>query len=84
MPEMLKKELETYEREREALLGTAEGKFVLIHGEEVLGTFDTQQDAIGQGYKQLGNVPFLVKQVVQVEVPFDFVSNLMRAEVILW
>lgn len=77
MAEMLKKELETYEREREALLGTAEGKFVLIHGDEVLGTFDTQQDAIGQGYALLGNVPFLVKQIVQVEVPIDFVSSLL-------
>ena len=51
---------------RDSLLGTAEGKFVLISGDKILGEFDTEADAIRQGYAQLGNVPFLVKQVVQL------------------
>lgn len=77
MTEMLSKELKTYEANLESLLGAQEGKFVLIYGDRVLGAFDSQMDAITWGYRQLGNVPFLVKQVVKVEVPLSFVSNLL-------
>ena len=73
----LANELETYEKNLESLLAAHEGKFVLIHGNEVLGTFDSQSDAIAWGYRELGNVPFLVKQVVKVETPLSFVSNLL-------
>ena len=76
--DLLKLELQTYEKNRDSLLGTATGKFVLISKEEILGIFDTEQDAVRQGYKQLGNVPFLVKEVVQVEVPVSFTSNLLE------
>jgi len=74
---MLSEELETYEANLESLLGAHEGKFVLIHDDRVLGAFDSQMDAITGGYRQLGNVPFLVKQVVKVELPLSFVSNLL-------
>lgn len=74
---MLSEELKTYEANLESLLGAHEGKFVLIHDDRVLGAFDSQMDAITGGYRQLGNVPFLVKQVVKVELPLSFVSNLL-------
>ena len=77
MKEVLSKELETYEANLESLLGSHEGKFVLIYGEKVLGTFDSQMDAITRGYRELGNVPFLVKQVLKVDVPLSFVSNVL-------
>ena len=77
MSEVLSVELETYEAERSSLLGSHEGKFVLIHREKVLGTFDSQMDAISWGYRELGNVPFLVKQVLKVDVPLSFVSNVL-------
>lgn len=77
MEQLLTAELETYERHRDELLGTSEGKYVLINGDQVIGVFDTEKDAIDQGYERLGNVPFLVKQVVTVETPQNFVSNLL-------
>jgi len=77
MKNPLEQELKTYEENRASLLGTSEGKFVLISRDRILGAFDTEMDAIRQGYKELGNVPFLVKQVVQVEVPISFTSNLL-------
>jgi len=77
MTEVLSTELKTYEANFEALLGAHEGKFVVIHGDRILGTFDNQMDAITWGYRELGNVPFLVKQVVKVDVPLSFVSNLL-------
>ena len=73
--ETLKDELRTFESRRDELLGTALGKWVLIHDGELVGAFETQADAINIGYQRFGNVPFLVKQVVPVEVPQDYVSN---------
>ena len=34
-------------------------------------------DAITEGYRQFGNVPFLVKQVQKIETPQNLVSNLL-------
>ena len=77
--ELLRVELATYEAHRAELLGSARGKWVLIHGQAVLGTFESQRDAIDQGYRTVGLVPFLVKQVVEVESPVNFASTLLSA-----
>ncbi len=77
MADILSRELKAYEANFENLLGANEGKYVLIHDDDVLGVFDNQMDAINRGYKELGNVPFLVKQVNKLEVPLSFVSNLL-------
>src|SRR5205809_391343 len=71
---ILEAELKTYEQHKNELLATARGKFALIRGTEVLGVYDSKMDAIAQGYKQFGNVPFLVKQIVEVETPQNFLS----------
>jgi hypothetical protein len=75
MPQILSTEIQTYEQQRDNLLGTSEGKFVLIRGNQVVGIFDSKMDAIAAGYQQFGNVPFLAKQVVKVETPHNFISN---------
>ena len=77
MRNLLEQELETYAVNIDSLLASSEGKFVLVHRDKLLGTFDSQVDAITWGYRELGNVPFLVKQVLKVEVPLNFVSNLI-------
>jgi hypothetical protein len=74
---VLEKELEKYQAEKERLLSTAEGKFVLIQGDEVIDIFDSFTDAAKVGYGRFGNVPFLIKQVAAVESPANFVSNLL-------
>jgi len=73
--QLLEAELKTYEDHRLELLKSDEGKWVLVHKGRLVAVFDTQADAIRAGYKEFGNVPFLVKQVVTVEVPQNFVSN---------
>lgn len=75
MPDLLDRELAAYEQHKEELLGRAEGKFALIGEDQVLGVYETQADAVAEGYNRLGNVPFLVKQILKVEVPENFVSN---------
>jgi hypothetical protein len=77
MTQILGTEIQTYEQQRENLLGTSEGKFVLVHGTQVVGIFDSKMDAIAAGYQQFGNVPFLVKQVEKIETPQSFVTNLL-------
>ncbi|MBI2088495.1 MAG: hypothetical protein HYT78_07100 [Deltaproteobacteria bacterium] len=77
MPPILDAELKTYEKNRDQLLGTAEGKFVLIQNSQLVGFYDSKMDAIAMGYQQLGNVPFLVKQIVKVEAPQNFTSNVL-------
>lgn len=63
---ILDKELQTYTQRLPDLLSHA-GKFVLIHGETVVETYDTYEDAIKAGYEKFQLDPFLVKQIAQVE-----------------
>ncbi len=77
MPTVLDTELKTYEQHRDHLLATAEGKFVLIRGDEIIAVYESKMDAIAQGYQRLGNVPFLVKQIVKIEAPQNFISSLL-------
>jgi len=62
----LERELTTY-RENLPDLVRHEGRFVLIHGPEVVDTFSSYEDALRQGYRQFGLQPFLVKQIQLVE-----------------
>jgi hypothetical protein len=43
----------------------------------VAGIFDTEADAIRDGYGRFGNVPFLVKKIQPVDIPEQFASNLI-------
>jgi hypothetical protein len=73
----LRQELETFEEHRAELLGRAAGKFALVHDGQVAGVFDTEADGIAEGYRQFGNVPFLVKRIEAVDIPERFASNLV-------
>ena len=74
MSKVLDNELRTFEDRLPELLGSAAGKWVLIHDAKVMGTFESRTDAINQGYQTLGNVPFLVRQVRPVDLP-EYVSH---------
>jgi hypothetical protein len=63
----LEKELEVYRSKLPELKAEYEGKFVLIHGDQVVDFFSTYEDAIKAGYSKFGLEPFLVKQVHAVE-----------------
>ncbi len=77
MAELLEKELKTFEKNKGELIGKSKEKFALIKDDKIIGIFDTKIDAIRQGYQILGNVPFLVKQIVEIETPQNFTSNLI-------
>jgi len=40
-----------------------EGKFVVIRGQEVAGTWGTYEDALQAAYERFGLTPFLVKKI---------------------
>ena len=63
----LEQELATYNRKLVELKAEHEGKFVLIHGDEVVDTFSSYDDAIKAGYAQFKLEPFLVKQIRSIE-----------------
>ena len=66
IPMALEKEIETYNRELPNLLAE-QGKFVLICGDVVVGTFVSYEDALKIGYEKCGVKPFLVKKIQSVE-----------------
>ncbi len=70
----LEEELGTYRSKLQELKAEHEGKFVLIHGLEVVDTFSSYDDAIKAGYQRFGLNPFLVKQIRAVE-QVQFVSR---------
>ena len=73
----LEKELAAYEAVKPSLLPHVLGKFVLIRGEQVVGTYDAELDAVNAGYQKFGNVPFLVKEVTEVECPINILSDIL-------
>jgi hypothetical protein len=73
----LETERRFFEENRERLMSEGAGKFVLIKGRRVQGFYETKFDAIDAGYERLGNVPFFVHRVTEVEEPANIVSHLI-------
>ncbi len=61
--------LTTFRANLPALLEKDAGRFVLIHGEDIVGVWDTKEQALEEGYDRIGLEPFLVKQVMAHETP---------------
>ena len=78
MADSLETELKTYEAHKHELLAD-EGKFVVIHGAEILGIYGTYEDALKIGYEKCKLEPFLVKKIQAVE-PVNFVSRDLSLE----
>ena len=72
----LETELETFRSKLQELKTEHEGKFVLIHGDEVVEVFTSYEDAIKAGYSKFGLSPFLVKQIHAME-QVQFISRFM-------
>ena len=72
----LEKELETY-RLKLPEIKDQEGKFVLIHGTEVVDVFTSYEDAMKRGYAEFQLEPFLVKQIHAME-QVQFVSRFVE------
>ncbi len=62
--DLLALEIKTYKRNKPSLLERAHGMFVLIHKDKIINIFNSESKAISFGYETLGNIPFLVKEVL--------------------
>ena len=71
----LEKELATFQRELPNLLAE-EGKFVVIFGDELVGTYTSYEDALKVGYEKFGLKPFLVKKIQALEQVHYFSRDL--------
>jgi len=70
----LQTELDTFESLRMSLLDRAAGKYALVKETDLVDTFETELDAIREGYRRFGNAPFLVKHIVVADVPIILAS----------
>ena len=77
----LETELQTYKAKLPELLAS-EGKFVLIHGTEVVEVYGTYEDAIKEGYAKFSLNPFLVKQIESTE-QVHLISRLLPCHISL-
>lgn len=64
---VLDREIETYNRRLPELLAD-EGRFVVIIGEEIIGIFDTDRDALMVGFDRAGSTAFLCRQISAIEL----------------
>lgn len=72
----LDQEKATYTRELPRL-AAFENKFVVIHADQVIGTYDTYDDALQVGYQRCGLKPFLVKRIESVEHVHSFTRDIV-------
>ncbi len=59
----LEREIAAFERMKPDLEKHHMGKFVLIQGDELVDTFDTEDAVIREGLERFPNTPFLVRLV---------------------
>ena len=65
---MLEKERKYFSEHLAELISQHSGKFVVIRDDELIGTFNTIEDALAEGARRFGLTPFLVRQVTAAEV----------------
>ena len=78
MPMALEKELATYQHKLPELK-EHEGKFALLHGDELIDVFTSYEDAIKNGYNRFQLEPFMVKQIRTTEQAL-FISRIVAPE----
>lgn len=64
----------TWEAHKTELLETARGKTVVILGDRIIGTFDTDRQAYDYAYRTLGRSRFMVRPV-QEEDEMIYISG---------
>jgi hypothetical protein len=73
--DMLAEEVHTYERNRKQLLREHREQVVLFKGDDVIGCFDTMEEAFVRGTALFGATPFLVGEVLEQDRVFHVVSS---------
>ena len=69
---VLQEELEVFRAEKARLLKDHAGKYALIKGSQLIGTYDTEENALTEGVARFGAGPFLIKIISEEEPKIDF------------
>jgi hypothetical protein len=59
----LEREFAAYEAKLPELKFGHLGRFVLVHGDDIVSIHDTQDDALADGYAKFGLEPFMVTEI---------------------
>ena len=68
---LLAAETAYFDANAEQLLLTYPNRYLLIHGEEVVGAFERHSDAVAEGARQFGRGPFLVRRTGDKTLEFS-------------
>lgn len=63
----LETELQHFEAIKQDLLAHHEDKYALIVGRELVGVFDSREEAYRVGMEKVGNVPMLIRLISRQE-----------------
>lgn len=63
---MLEEEIRYFQEHHESWKSQYPGKFVLIKGSDLIGTFDTMKAALDEGSRQFGLASYLIRRVGEV------------------
>jgi hypothetical protein len=74
-------EMKVYESMKESLESNYSGKWVLIHGNELIEIYDKFEDAAEDAVNKFGNGPYLIRQVgaIQTFLPSSMLFQLINA-----
>lgn len=59
----LEKEIRAYEARQQELESHYKGKFVIFHGEDFIGAFDSLNAAAEEAVRCFGRGPYLIRQI---------------------
>ena len=77
---LLKAEIAYYDEHITELLLTYPNRFVLIHGDQLIGTFESHAEAVGEGVRRYGRGPFLVRRTGDKQRKFAVLALSMRTQ----
>lgn len=78
MPVVLEREYKVFKEHQSELLAKGEGKFALIKGDTIIDVFVSYEDALKEGLKRFGDVPFLIQEIQREEDVQFFYADPLR------
>jgi hypothetical protein len=72
---MLEIETLTFEQKLPELVKTDKEKYVLIKGDQIIGTYTALSDALKFGYEKFRDQSFFVRQIFATPQPLNFANN---------
>ena len=78
MPVVLEREYNVFREHLAELLAKGEGKFALIKSDTIVDIFASYEDALKEGLKRFGDVPFLIQEIQREEDVNFFYAYLLR------